>query len=208
MNNKKYLVKVFVLVVSLMVLAFSATFAYFTMTINGNTTTTTATSGTYKISTSLENANAINNTKMLLINEEEKEERAEELDFTVTSSSDTNVDGEFYLYIQDIVLSKNFYSEYLKWEILKEDEIVSHGDFSNAVRTDTPVEGEDEKALTQIESFKLNEKGINIPKNVTTNYTFRMYLLNDKENNQISLTEGHFEGKLFMEAVPISQLNS
>ncbi len=207
MKNKsgKYFAKVMVLVVSLMVLAFSGTYAYFTMNIEGNTKTTTATSGVFKIESSLETANAINNSKMVLINESEKDERADAVTFTVTSSSDTDVDGEFYLYIQDVVLSKNFYSKYLKWEILKGNEVVSSGSFENAERTDEPQEGEDEKALTTIDQFKLNEEGINIPKNTTTTYKFRMYLLNDENVNQIELTEGRFEGKLFMEAIPSSQ---
>lgn len=205
-KNGKYYAKVMVLVVSLVVLAFSATYAYFTMSFTGEAVKTTVTAGSFNITSSLERANAIVNRQMLLIDEADKDERAESLTFTVTSSNDTDVDGEFYLYVQDIKLTKNLSSEYFKWEILKGDEIVSNGTFKDAkdFRTNEEETGESERVVLNIDQFKLNENGVNIPKATTTTYTFRLYLVNDANRNQIELTEGSFEGKLFMEAVPVA----
>lgn len=213
MNNQKnkrnkQLFKVMILVVSLMVLAFSGTYAYFTINFTGEPTTTTAKSGVFKVESSLENASRINNQHLFLISEDEKSTLADKITFTITSTNESTVDGTFNIYLKDINLSKNLYSKYLKWELLKGNEIVDSGNFSNAVRMDPEEANEEKNKVTSVGDIKLNQKALALPKNTTFTYTFRMYLLNDETKNQIELTEGSFAGRLYIEAVPVSDLQN
>lgn len=207
-ENKRQWTKVFILVIALMVIAFSGTYAYFTTTIIGKPTTTKVKSGVFKVESSLETASVIKNRKMVLIfvndTQDQRDELANKLTFTVTSTKDSTVDGTFNLYLKDIKLSKNLYSKYLKWELLKEDEIISSGDFENAVRIDTEEEIEERNKITDVEEFQLNANELSLLKNTTQTYTFRIYLLDDSNKNQIDLTEGSFNGRLYLEAIPIS----
>lgn len=207
-KNKKHITKVFIFVISLVVLAFSGTYAYFTIEFQGSPNTTTVKSGVFKVESSLEKASAIRNKRIVLIDEEQKEEKAEKLSFTITSTEESTVNGEFDIFLKDITLSKNLYSNYLKWELLKNNEILSKGDFSNAIRKDESIEGEEDNVVTTVEDMKLNKESLPLVKNTTTTYTFIMYLLNDKNKNQIALTEGSFSGRLYIEAVPVSEMAS
>lgn len=209
-SNKRQITKVLILVVALMVIAFSGTYAYFTNNFVGKPTTTTAISGVFDVESSLETTSTIQNRRMVLIHvndtQDQREELADKLTFTVTSTENSTVDGEFNLFLKDIKLSKNLYSKYLKWELLKGNEIINSGDFANVERVDTPVEDEEDKAVTDVKIFQLNKETLSLPKNTTQSFTFRMYLLDDPTRNQIELTNGSFNGRLYLEAVPISAL--
>lgn len=209
-SNKRQITKVLILVVALMVIAFSGTYAYFTNNFVGKPTTTTAISGVFDVESSLETTSTIQNRRMVLIHvndtQDQREELADKLTFTVTSTENSTIDGEFNLFLKDIKLSKNLYSKYLKWELLKGNEIINSGDFANVERVDTPVEDEEDKAVTDVKIFQLNKETLSLPKNTTQSFTFRMYLLDDPTRNQIELTNGSFNGRLYLEAVPISAL--
>lgn len=211
-GNKRQLKKVLILVVALIVLAFSGTYAYFSTNFVGKPSTTTVTSGVFDVESSLETESAIRNRRMVLIHvtdtQDQRDEKADKLTFTVTSTDESTVDGEFNIYLKDIKLTKNLYTKYLKWELLKGNEIINSGNFENAVRVDTPIDEEEDKVITDVEEFQLNTTALSLPKNTTQTYTFRMYLLDDPKKNQIELTEGSFNGRLYLEAVPISTLNS
>lgn len=207
-TNKRQYIKVMILVVALVVLAFSGTYAYFVNSNAKEPTVTSAKSGVFKVTSSLENASAIKNPRLVLIEENQRDTKADKLTFTVTSTSESTVDGTFNLYMQDIELTKNLYTKYLKWELLDEaGTILADGGFENAKRVGTAVDGEVDNVLTNVEQMQLNTTGIDIPKNTTKTYTFRMYLLNDPNKNQIDLTEGSFSGRLYLKAVPVSSLN-
>ena len=194
MNKKKNITKVLVLVVSLIVIGISGTYAYYTLAMTGEATKTTAKSGVFKIISSLDTANAVNNTKLKLIEPTEKEVKAEKVTFTVTSKDESTIDGQYFIYLKNITLSKNLYSKYLKWELLQNGEIKDSGTFEDAVRTDT------------VANIKLNKEALQITKKTTDTLIFRMWLENDENVNQISLTEGSFAGRLFLEAFPVSEL--
>lgn len=207
-KSGKYISRVMILVVSLIVLAFSGTYAYFTVNFTGETTTTTAKTGVFKVESSLERASAIKNSRMVLISENEKNSKAEKLEFTITSKSETTVDGKYNVYLQDIQLSKNMYSKYLKWELLRENQIISSGDFADVSRKDTEQSNEEANANTIAEDFKLNENAISLTKKTTDHLIFRIWLENDPNVNQISLANGTFSGKLYIEAVPVSNMSN
>ncbi len=67
-NSSKNIGRVFVLVVSLIVIGISGSYAYFTTSISGTPTQTTISSGKFEVTSSLEGANAIKDLSLSLIN--------------------------------------------------------------------------------------------------------------------------------------------
>lgn len=211
-NSKKNFARVMILVMALIVLGISGTYAYYTSTITGNAVKTTASSGKIEITSSLETANAIQNTKIALINEDEISTKAEKLNFDINNTSNSTLDGKYFVYLKNSKLSKNLYSEYFKWSLINKDCdettnncTLASGSFANARRTDTPLADEAENVVTTIDNIQLNSTAIEIDKNSTQNLEFRLWIQNDPDNNQIALTEGYFEGKLYIEAFPVSE---
>ncbi len=218
-QNKRQFAKVMLLVISLIVLAFSSTYAYFQSTFK-EPSITTATSGIFEVDSSLDTVNAIQNEKMILINENEVAERANSLTFTVTSKETSNVDGKFTVYLKDAEISKNLKSNYFHWELLKKESLdteeklteIAKGTFENVTQksgtaTETTTEVTDEtRAVIKINDITLNSTPIPLEKQQTVTLVFRLYLLNDPDKNQLELTEGSFSGRLYLEAVPVSAL--
>ena len=216
-NNKSHLAKVITLVISFIVIGISGTYAYYTMTIIGSPTETRANAGVFKVTSSLEDVSAINNTRLRLIDSADKEAKAEKITFTVTSLPESTVDARYYIHLKNIEISKNLYSSYMKWEIAKTTgEVLAKGDFSQLLRDGEPLPNEENNVLTNAKDLDLTtnaqtmtkEDGLVLVKKTQETLIFRMWLENDPNINQIDLTEGTFSGKLFLEAVPISELNS
>ena len=203
-ENKKNFFKVLVLVVALIILGVSVTYAYFTSLITGDAEETSAQAGNLQIETNLETVAEINNTKLRLINSTDIEANAENVSFYVKNTSTSTVNADYFIYLTDITLSKNLYSNYFKWQLLKDDEILASGDFASVDRTDTPQTDEANNVTTTIENIQLNTEAIRLPVNTTQNLSLRMWLENDENVNQINLINGNFSGKLYLEAVPVS----
>lgn len=203
-SNRNNLVKVIVLVVALIVLGISTTYAYFTSTITGGANTTTLKAGKFTIDTDLETVSAINNTKLNLVNAEDKATKAESVSFYVKSTSDSTIDAKYYIYLKEITLSKNLYSNYFKWELLQNNVVVGSGTFGDAVRTDAATTGEADNVATTAADLSLNTEALTLAKNTSDTIIFRIWLENDETVNQIDLTNGSFAGKLYLEAVPAS----
>lgn len=215
-QNKSQYVKVTILVVALIVLAFSSTYAYFASTIN-EPSITSATSATFEVESTLDITSAIHNKRMVLIESSEIEEKADSLEFTVTSKPTSNVDGQLTITLRDIQISKNLKSKYFNWVLLKKEQgsetltEVAKGTFESVTEKSgssvTSPEGTDpEKTLVALEDIKLGTDPIPFKQKEETTFVFRLYLLNDPDVNQISLTEGSFSGRLYLEAVPVSAL--
>lgn len=203
-ESKSNFSKVIVLVVALIVLGISTTYAYFTNKLSGTPSTTSLTSGNIKIETNLESVSAINNKKIKLINEADKETSAEKVTFYIKNTAESNVDAKYYVYLKEITLSKNLYSNYFKWELLQNGSVVGSGDFGSATRTDTATAGEADNVSTTAADIALNAEALPLSKNTSDTIIFRVWLENDENTNQISLTNGSFTGKLYLEAVPVS----
>lgn len=203
-KNKSNFSKVIVLVVALIVLGISTTYAYFTAKVSGTPTKTTLTSGNLKIETNLESVSAINNTNMRLINASDKATSAEKVTFYVKNTADSTVNANYYIYLKGITLSKNLYSNYFKWELLCNDTVVGSGTFASATRTDTVTSGEADNVSTSAADITLNTEAIVLEKNTSDTIVFRVWLENDNNTNQINLTKGSFAGKLYLEAVPVA----
>ena len=203
-ENKRNFVKVLVLVVALIVLGISVTYAYFTSLITGDASDTSVQTGNLQIETNLETVGAINNTKLRLIDNSDIATSSEKVSFYVKNTSTSTISADYYVYLTDISLSKNLYSSYFKWELLNGSESIASGDFANAKRSDTAQSGEADNVTTTVENMSLNTEVIRIPQNTTHNLIFRMWLENDSTTNQLDLINGNFSGKLYLEAVPVS----
>lgn len=209
-NEKKVMknqaIKIGILVVAIVVLGVSLSYAYYSANKSGNSQIDETTAGRLDLSSTLTTASAINNAKLQLLDASNVAAEAEKVEFSVTSADTSTVNGKYYIYLTDIQLSKNLYSKYFKWQLVRitsngESEI-ANGNFENATRSDTPSEIEEEKAVTSVEDITLNSTVLTIAPNTTDQLLFRLWLENDPDNNQIELTEGTFRGKLKIEATP------
>lgn len=203
---KNQAIKIGVLVLAIVVLAISLSYAYYSANKSGTSNIDNASAGKLDLSSTLTTASAISNTKLQLLDAANVKSEAEKVEFSVTSANTSTVNGKYYIYLTDIQLSKNLYSPYFKWQLVRitsngESEI-ANGNFLNVTRTDIPSENEEEKAVTTIEDITLNSTVLTIAPNTTDQLAFRLWLENDPDNNQIELTEGTFQGKLKIEATP------
>ncbi len=206
-NSSKNLGRIFVLVVSLIVIGISGSYAYFTTNIMGKPTQSTISSGKFDVTSSLEGANAIKDLSLTLINAEEVATKAKKLEFTVVSTSHSTIDAKYDVFLRGISLSKNLYSADFKWELINKDCVeescvLASGDFSTVERTDQAVPEEEPNVLTTVKDIQLTTESLLLNKDTTQNLIFRIWLQNDENRNQIELTNGSFEGKLALSVVP------
>lgn len=205
MNKKSNYTKIIVLVLALIVLGVAATYAYYTSSISGTPSQTSLESGKLYFNTNLESVSAINNTKLHLINAVDKNTQAEKVTFTAENTSNSTVSAKYYVYLKNVKLSKNLYSEYFKWELVQNGTVRSSGSFATASRSDAATTGEAENVITSANDIQLNTDALVIAPNTKDTVIFRMWLENSETENQIELTNGSFSGKLYLEAVPVSQ---
>lgn len=206
-KNKSGIAKVILLVVALIVLGVSSSYAYYSIVITGTPNTTTLKSGKLDISTNLTSVSAINNAKLFLINAADKASKAESVSFYVQNTSSSTVSAQYYIYLRNINISKNLYSKYFKWELLRNGTVVASGNFASATRTSSSSSTEASNVSTTASDITLTTSALSIAKNTKDTLIFRLWLENDSTVNQISLTEGSFSGKLYLEAVPVSSNN-
>src|SRR5574344_18938 len=181
--KKRNLILYLSIVVILICIAFSASYAYFTATITGNDTakTTQVTSGTLDID--FTTSAYISNSNLFLIDDADKATKADATTFTVANSNG-NVSGKYNLVLTELAISDNLKSQYFKWELLKNDTAINNGDFTSAVT------GTD---------FNLTSTSQTIAVNSTDSYILRIWL-SESNTNQISLTSGSFSAKVKMVA--------
>jgi hypothetical protein len=226
-KEKSGILRIFILVISLIVIAFSSTYAYYTAVITGEDTVqkTSLSAANLDLTSDLDTVSSISNSNIRLINASDIETQAEKVTFTVTNSSNSTVSAKYNIYLTNITLSKNLYSEYFKWELLKmngdEEVSIAKGDFSSATEkteeTTTETTDTDDtanttdttettevayNAKTKVEDIKLTTTELEIEPDTTDTLIFRIWLENDPDVNQINLSEGSFAGRLSLEAVP------
>ncbi len=203
---KRHIIKIGILLVSVVLLGTSLSYAYFTANISGRVEIEETTAARLDITSDLPESTTINNSQLQLIDQAEKETKSEKVEFSVTNANTSTVNGQYFIYLTDIKLTKNLYSKYFKWELAKKEDngetILSNGTFVDAERSDEPAADENNNVKTTAEEILLNSTGIRIPINHSDNLVFRIWVENDTEVNQISLTNGSFQGRLRLEASP------
>jgi len=204
---KNHFIKIGIFVVAIITIGISLSYAYYNANTSGNANIPAINSGELNITSTLASSSAINNSKMSLINADEVSKSADKVEFSVTNQNTSTVNGKYFVYLTDIKISKNLYSKYFKWELVRvtasgENQIAT-GNFATATRKDTPVDSEESNVLTTAEDITLNSTILQIAKGTTDNLIFRIWLENDASINQIELTNGSFQGKLKIEASPV-----
>ena len=200
----KNTVLISVLVVSIIVIGISLSFAYFTMSIQGSSDTGNNQAAILNVTTTLTTADAINATSLAIIDGSEYLTKAESIEFTVTNNTDSNVNALYTINMTDITISKNMLSQYFKWAL------VINSDTSNAITgsfqdLSLADEGKSDTSTVTIGSKVLiaDENARSLSIGATDTITLYLWLENDDNVDQLYLTNGTFSGKLSLNATPV-----
>lgn len=204
---KNQAIKIGIFVVAIVVLGVSLSYAFYTALLSGNADIDNTSAARLDLTSTLNDTPAINNTKLELIDPSKKDTLAEKVEFSVTNANTSTVNGKYFVYLTDIHVTRNLYSKYFKWELVRitntGESLIESGNFSTVTRVGAPVDGEANNVMTTVEDIGLNKVALQIPKNTTDSFIFRLWIENDPDANQIDLTEGTFQGKLKIEASPV-----
>ena len=114
-------------------------------------------------------------------------------EFSVTRSANNTTDNVYYnIYLDDIIVSSNYKSSYIKWKLY---------DVENPTELSTPISQGNFLNIGNDTSLQLNNSKISLPKNVTHYYTLYLWISNSTSANQLELLEGSIEGKIKIVAV-------
>ena len=200
----KNTVLISVLVVSIIVIGISLSFAYFTMSIQGSSDTGNNQAAILNVTTTLTTADAINATSLAIIDGSEYLTKAESIEFTVTNNTDSNVNALYTINMTDITISKNMLSQYFKWAL------VINSDTGNAITgsfqdLSLADEGNTDTSTVTIGSKVLiaDENARSLSIGGTDTITLYLWLENDNNVDQLYLTNGTFSGKLSLNATPV-----
>lgn len=188
-STKAYVLGALIITVSLIIIGVSMSYAYFVNRIeevNPDNKEVRITSGDLVMD--LATSRTITATAVGLVNDSDIATKAEHTDFSVTLPSDAKVDSSKYtIFLTELNISDNLKSEYLKWALYSVNEDateveVNSGNFGDiGTKTTLTISG---------------DTVINISKGTTTSYKLYIWLSNDPDNNQVSLLNGSFSGKV------------
>lgn len=191
--NKKTIIIYISVALALVIVAFGLTYAYFSANVKNNDQAeeTEILSGNLDIE--FQTSQWINNTNMMLVNDENKDTEAEKAIFTVKNVG--NVKSNYELYLTDIEISDNFKnSNYFKWELVITD---------GATNQNTTYTGNFSGVSNGRLKLTPSAKTINVGNNID-NCVLKVWLSNDPENNQLDLFNGSFQGRVELVAVAIA----
>ena len=191
--NKKTIIIYISVALALVIVAFGLTYAYFSANVKNNDQAeeTEILSGNLDIE--FQTSQWINNTNMMLVNDENKDTEAEKAIFTVKNIG--NVKSNYELYLTDIEISDNFKnSRYFKWELVITD---------GATNQNTTYTGNFSGVNNGRLKLTPSAKTINVGNNID-NCVLKVWLSNDPENNQLDLFNGNFQGRVELVAVAIA----
>lgn len=176
-KNNQIIISI-MLVLSIIVVGISTSYAYFKASIIGNSTQTHIKSDTFDIKSTLDKTSSLSFSNMKLIDESEIGTLAQVLTFDIKSLANNSNKGYFDIYIKDMTISNNLISEYFKYQILLDNKLITTGNFK-AITAGVGTQ-------TSVSKYVLKN---NIAFNDGNNHTVkvRFYLLNDNNVNQINL---------------------
>ena len=164
--------------------AFTASRAFYLAKINVTDTINPSTVTNANLDIEFLTSRYINEPKMMLINDADRQNSTVYTNFTITSKSTSTMTANYTLYLTDFIISTNFISEDFKWELTKKGDsgetTIATGNFSNA------VSGKD---------YTLTTDEITISPSETQQYVFRIWL-SYADRDQSNLLEGSFSGKI------------
>ncbi len=164
--------------------AFTASRAFYLAKINVTDTINPSTVTNANLDIEFLTSQYINEPRMMLINDADRQNSTAYTNFTITSKSTSTMKANYTLYLTDFTISTNFISEDFKWELTKKGDsgetTIATGNFSNA------VSGKD---------YTLTTDEITISPSETQQYVFRIWL-SYADRDQSNLLEGSFSGKI------------
>ncbi len=232
---RNYSIRVIVFVISIMTIGISVSYAYFTANFTGENNIPINTASVLNVTSNIDEAEPITSAELGLINKSDYKTKAEEVTFQITNHASSTGDlpneqastikAKYTVKIVEMSLSKNLFSKYLKWALVKNNEEVpfATGDFKDeqyntqypegykieanrsvdettGMVTYTPKEEDiisiDTKELLTTDKAQVLEIG------QTDTLHFYIWLENDPDQDQLYLTNGLFKGKLAVDAVP------
>ncbi len=206
-SNKKLLISASILAVSIVLIGFSLTYAYFTVGYGGKADINGNQAAILNVDSDLKNASAINETEMALINAEDVDTEAKKVTFDVINQGTSTVNAKYVVKLINYSITKNLSSKYFKWKLVVnpgESEQVFTGNFlQNEEDEGTKLVGDASDKLTGLNMELVSEDEaltLNIGK--TDHLVFYVWIENDNDLNQIYLTNGEFRGRLSLEAFP------
>ena len=164
--------------------AFTASRAFYLAKINVTDTINPSTVTNANLDIEFLTSQYINEPRMMLINDADRQNSRAYTNFTITSKSTSTMTANYTLYLTDFTISTNFISEDFKWELTKKGDsgetTIATGNFSNA------ISGKD---------YTLTTDEITISPSETQQYVFRIWL-SYADRDQSNLLEGSFSGKI------------
>ena len=134
---KSHILRSSILVVSLVILTFSLSYAYFSASVtdvNPDRDLSTVTTGNLKID--FQSTQTINNENAMLIKDTDVQSKADHTDFTVSHQKDSNQTGYYFVYLTEVSIDDALKSEDFKWKLVKvgdnSEEEIANGNFQNA----------------------------------------------------------------------------
>ena len=202
---KKYTVIVIVFVISIMVIGVSVSYSFFNISVEGSKDVPPSNAAPFEVTTTLNDATAINAAQLVLIDGSTYEDNAEKVSFSVTNSSSSGVKAKYTIDLVEMSITKNLASKYFKWALVVNPEgdnrQVFTGDFADA---SIGAEGNSDTTLVEglTKTLLSEEEALTLDIGATDNLDFYIWLENDDSVDQLYLTNGDFSGKLSMNAVP------
>ncbi len=193
-SKKRVILGSLIIVVSIVIIGLSLSYAYYVNTIretNADNQGASLTSG--NLSMDFTTSQNINATSASLINDADilSEENNNYTAFSISFAEDNTVSEATYnIYLTDISMTENFKSSYVKWALYRANNtLVTQGDFSNVTLNGTGSGTHNASDITLAsESITSVEE--------TKSYKLYIWLSNDPDNNQISLLNGSLSAKV------------
>ena len=182
--NKRNLILYLSLIIIIVSVAFTISYAYLKANVTGNDPATFTNVSSGKLDITFATSAYINNNNLLLISDSDVATKADQTSFTIDNTK-SNISGIYKLSLTELSISNNLKSNDFKWELLKNDTIINSGNFSTAVT------GTD---------FILTSSNQTITPGTTDSYKLRIWL-SETTSDQISLTNGSFSAKVKMTAI-------
>ena len=193
-SKKRVILGSLIIVVSIVIIGLSLSYAYYINTIretNADNQGASLTSG--NLSMDFTTSQNINATSASLINDADilSEENNNYTAFSISFAEDNTVSEATYnIYLTDISMTENFKSSYVKWALYRADNtLVTQGDFSNVTLNGTGSGTHNASDITLASESITSVEG-------TKSYKLYIWLSNDSQTNQIDLLNGSLSAKV------------
>lgn len=193
-SKKRVILGSLIIVVSIVIIGLSLSYAYYVNTIretNADNQGASLTSG--NLSMDFTTSQNIKATSASLINDADilSEENNNYTAFSISFADDNTVSEATYnIYLTDISMTENFKSSYVKWALYRANNtLVTQGDFSNVTLNGTGSGTHNASDITLASESITSVEG-------TKSYKLYIWLSNDPDNNQISLLNGSLSAKV------------